>query len=92
MKTFKLRTPNGERTIGAKNSCFIVAEVSANHQQKFDNAVKIIKSAAAAGADAIKLQTYTPDTITIDSRKEWFIVGREDSPETWKSKSLYQHY
>ena len=79
MKTFKLRTPNGERTIGAKNSCFIVAEVSANHQQKFDNAVKIIKSAAAAGADAIKLQTYTPDTITIDSRKEWFIVGREDT-------------
>jgi len=55
------------RKIGPGNPVYIVAEMSANHGQDFDKAVAIIESAKKAGADAIKLQTYTPDTITIDS-------------------------
>jgi len=50
----------------SNNKTFIVAELSANHQQKFDIAVETIKAIKAAGADAVKLQTYTPDTLTID--------------------------
>ncbi len=53
---------------------FIIAELSANHLQKFDNAIKIVKAAKEAGADAIKLQTYTPDTITINCDNEYFQV------------------
>ena len=68
-----IATPRGPRRIGPGQPCFIIAEMSANHEQDFAKAVAIIKAAAAAGADAIKLQTYTPDTITLDSDKEWFI-------------------
>ena len=56
----------GQRRIGAATPVYIVAEMSANHHQDFEQAVRIIKAAKDAGADAIKLQTYTPDTITID--------------------------
>ena len=54
------------RNIGTGAAVYIVAEMSANHHQDFDQAVKIIQAAKDAGADAVKLQTYTPDTITID--------------------------
>jgi len=60
--------------IGGKFSVFIIAELSANHLQKFDNAVKIIKAAKEAGADAIKLQTYTPDTITLSCNSNYFQI------------------
>lgn len=80
------------RVIGEGNPCFVVAELSGNHHQKFDEAVKLIKAAANAGADAIKLQTYTPDTMTIESNKKWFIVGGKDNPDSWKSKTLYDLY
>jgi pseudaminic acid synthase len=66
-----------------------VAEVSANHNQSFDRAVEIIKAAKHAGADAVKLQTYTPDTITIDSDKDWFQIP---SDNLWAGKTLYQLY
>jgi len=82
----------GKRTIGAGHPCFIIAEVSANHNQKFAKAVAIIKAAAKAGADAIKLQTYTPDTMTIDSNKKWFVVGGKDNPKAWKGKTFYNLY
>ncbi len=83
----------GNRMVGEGYPCFIVAEVSSNHQQNYDLAVEIIKSAAAAGADAVKMQTYTPDTITIDSHKPWFLVGGKDNPESWKGgKSFYDLY
>src|SRR3989344_8100335 len=55
-------------------------------------AVKLVYAAKEAGADAVKLQTYTPDTITLDCDKEWFRVGGEDNPENWKGKTLHQLY
>ncbi len=82
----------GDRVIGDGEPCFVVAEVSANHQQKFEKAVDIVRAAADAGADAIKLQTYTPDTITIDSDKKWFWVGGKDNPDAWKGKTFYDLY
>lgn len=88
MKKIKI----GRRQIGGDEPCFIVAEVSANHQQKFEQSVAIIKAAAAAGADAVKLQTYTPDTITIKSDKKWFLVGGKDNPAAWKGKTFYDLY
>lgn len=81
----------GNKKIG-QGQCFIVAEVSCNHQQNFEQAVKIIEAAARAGADAVKLQTYTPDTMTIDSKKKWFFVGGGDNPESWEGKTFYDLY
>ncbi len=68
---------------------FFVAELSANHNQEFEVAVKIIKEAKKAGADAIKLQTYTVDTITIDSEKECFRINQGT---LWDGKTLHQLY
>lgn len=82
----------GNRTIGAGHPCFIVAELSGNHHQKYEEAVLLVKAAKDAGADAVKLQTYTPDTITLNSDKEWFRVDGEDNPVGWKGKTLYELY
>ena len=71
-----------------KERTFIIAELSANHGKDIEIAKATIRSAKRSGADAIKLQTYTPDTITIDSPKEDFII-RET---IWKGKNLYQLY
>jgi N-acetylneuraminate synthase len=68
---------------------YIVAEMSANHGQKFEEAVKIVKTAKEAGADAIKLQTYTPDTMTIDCDNEYFRIGKGT---IWEGKTLYELY
>ena len=76
------------RKIGKNQSIFIIAEMSANHLQKFDNAVKLIKAAKEAGADAIKLQTYTPDTITIDCNNEYFQIKHG----LHTGQTLYQLY
>lgn len=69
--------------------CYIVAEMSANHLQRFERAIEIIRAARQAGANAVKLQTYTPDTMTIDSAREEFGVP-DDS--LWAGKTLYQLY
>lgn len=82
----------GGRTIGPGHPCFVVAELSGNHRQQFDEASALVKAAKEAGADAVKLQTYTPDTITLNSDKEWFRVGGEHTPVSWKGKTLYQLY
>lgn len=82
----------GNYTIGDGNPTFIIAEISGNHNGQFERAVEIIKTAAQAGVDAIKLQTYTPDTITIDSDKPAFRVGTGDKPELWQGKTLYELY
>ncbi len=66
-------TING-RKIGVGSPCFIIAEVSANHDQKFEYAVKLIEEAKKAGADAVKLQTYTPDTMTMDLAVGRFVI------------------
>lgn len=76
------------RKIGPGNPTFIVAEMSANHNQDFDQAVKILKAAKEAGADAIKLQTYTPDTMTLDSDQEHFQI----KGTIWEGKNLYRLY
>jgi pseudaminic acid synthase len=92
MPSFTISTPKGPRTIGPGNPCFIVAEMSGNHNQSYDKAVEIVKAAAAAGADAIKLQTYTPDTITLNSNKPWFMEDNGENPAVWKGKSMYELY
>ena len=77
------------RQIGGGAPCFIVAEISANHNGSLERAVKIVRAARAAGADAVKLQTYTADTLTIDSDRECFRVP-EDT--LWGGRTLYQLY
>lgn len=72
-----------------QHKTFIVAELSANHGQSYERAVELIHAASKAGADAIKLQTYTPDTITINHDSDIFIVNC-DSP--WDGQSMYEVY
>jgi len=68
---------------------FIIAELSANHHQNFDLAVETIRAAKNAGADAIKIQTYTPDTITLESDKTWFQIN---IGSIWDGTTLYKLY
>jgi pseudaminic acid synthase len=77
------------RAIGAGHPVYVIAEVSANHHQDFEQAVKIIHAARQAGADAIKLQTYTPDTITIACDRKEF---RLDSGTIWDGRNLHELY
>ena len=67
-----------DKIIGVGNSIFIIAELSANHNQNFNLAVSTIKAMKKAGADAIKLQTYTSDTLTIDCNNEYFQIKKGD--------------
>ncbi|MBW2294568.1 MAG: N-acetylneuraminate synthase family protein, partial [Deltaproteobacteria bacterium] len=79
----------GDRWIGPGHPVYIVAELSANHLNDFDRAMDLVRCAADAGADAIKLQTYTPDTITIDSDGAPFTIG----PGTpWEGRRLHEVY
>ncbi|UCG69324.1 MAG: pseudaminic acid synthase [Thermoplasmata archaeon] len=78
----------GSKKTGLNHPVYIVAEMSANHNQDFQQAIKIIEAAVAAGADAIKLQTYTPDTITIDCNNEYFKI----KGTIWEGKNLYELY
>lgn len=79
----------GQRNITKGAATYIIAEMSANHGQSYDEAVKIIHAAKEAGADAIKLQTYTPDTITINCDNEYF---RIKEGTIWEGKNLYALY
>lgn len=92
MSTFTIPTPRGPRQIGDGQPCFIVAEMSCNHNQNLDTARQIVRLAAESGADAIKLQTYTPDTITIDSHQPWFVVAGKDNPDSWQGQTFYELY
>ena len=78
----------GEHEISADSPVYIVAEMSANHNMDFERAKEIIKAAAEAGADAIKIQTYTPDTITIDCKDECF----RTQSKLWEGMTLYELY
>jgi N-acetylneuraminate synthase len=69
---------------------FIIAEMSGNHNQSLDRALAIVDAAAASGAHALKLQTYTADTITFDGDNEAFQINDKDS--LWKGQNLYQLY
>ncbi len=79
----------GNRKVDAKQPAFIVAELSANHKQNLNLAIKTVRAAKEAGADAIKLQTYTPQTMTIDSDKKYFQIGKNT---LWAGKNLYRLY
>ena len=77
------------RSIGPGKRVYVIAELSANHNQDCSQAVRIIEAAKRAGADAVKLQTYTPDTISIQSDKEYF---RVKGGTLWDGKTLYELY
>ncbi len=77
------------RKIARGRPCYIIAELSANHGQEYSRAVELVHAAAEAGANAVKLQTYTPDTMTIDCDCEHFRIG----PGTiWEGRTLYDLY
>ena len=78
------------RKIGSNHFPFIVAEMSGNHNQSLDRALAIVEAAARAGAHAVKLQTYTADTMTLDIAEKEFFINDPDS--LWKGKSLYDLY
>lgn len=79
----------GRRRIGRGSPAYCIAEVSANHHQDFSQAVCIIEAAKAAGADAVKLQTYTADTITLRSDKECFQIA---GGTLWDGRVLHDLY
>jgi len=79
----------GSRRIGPGESVYIVADMSANHNQSFDQAVMIVKAARESGADAVKLQTYTPDTLTIACKNDFFRIGKGT---IWEGRHLYDLY
>ena len=80
----------GKHTISKKHKPFIVAEMSGNHNRSLDRAIKIVEAAAESGAHMLKLQTYTPDTLTINSKNSDFLIS--DSKSLWKGKTLYDLY
>lgn len=76
------------RRIGQGRPAYIVAEMSANHNQDYSRAMRIVQAAKEAGADAIKLQTYTPDTLTIDCDRDCFRI----KGTLWEGKNLHDLY
>ncbi|MEL7552780.1 pseudaminic acid synthase [Pseudomonas protegens] len=86
MTSFKI----GSRFVGAGHGPLIIAEMSGNHNQSLDVALQIVEAAARAGAHALKLQTYTADTMTLDLDQGEFFIKDPDS--LWAGSSLYQLY
>jgi len=79
----------GDRVIGPGCPIYVIAEMSANHNQNFEQAADIVRAAKAAGADAIKLQTYTADTMTLNLRTPVFEIGKGT---IWEGKNLHDLY
>jgi len=79
----------GNREIGSGRRVYVVAELSANHRQDFEEAVRLVNLAKDAGADAVKLQTYSADTITIASDREYFRIG---GGTLWDGRTLHDLY
>jgi N-acetylneuraminate synthase len=79
----------GRRTIGPGHPVYIVAELSANHHGRLDEALRLVSAAAEAGADAVKLQTYTADTLTLDCREAPFRIG---AGTLWAGRYLHDLY
>ncbi len=78
-----------DRIIQPGNPVYVIAEMSANHNQDFDQAVRILCAAKECGADAVKLQTYTPDTLTIPSNRDYFKIK---GGTLWDGRTLYELY
>lgn len=87
---FKNELRLGKSTVGIEHSPYIVAEMSGNHNQSLEKALKIVEAAAKAGANAIKIQTYTADTMTLNIRDKGFVI--EDPDSLWAGKTLYELY
>jgi pseudaminic acid synthase len=79
-----------DRFIGLNHRPFIIAEMSGNHNQSLERALEIVEAAARAGAHALKIQTYTPDTMTIDLDEREFHIAEPSS--LWAGSSLYKLY
>ncbi|MEK3729927.1 MULTISPECIES: pseudaminic acid synthase [unclassified Lysinibacillus] len=80
----------GNREIGRHTKPFIIAEMSGNHNQSLERALHLVELAAEAGVDALKLQTYTPDTITLDVHTGEFFI--QEDGNLWRGNSLYNLY
>jgi pseudaminic acid synthase len=80
----------GNQKIGLDFRPFVVAEMSGNHNQSLELALRIVESAAESGADALKLQTYTAETITLDIKSREFVINDENN--LWKGQSLHDLY
>ncbi len=80
----------GNRKIGAGEKPFIIAEMSGNHNQSLERALEIVEAAAKTGAHALKIQTYTPDTMTLDLDEREFHIS--DPKSLWAGSSLYKLY
>lgn len=80
----------GGRLVGPRHPPFVIAEMSGNHNQSLNRALALVDAAAGAGAHALKLQTYTADTMTLDAPGHEFSIADPDSP--WKGASLHQLY
>jgi pseudaminic acid synthase len=80
----------GKFDTSTSNRPFFIAEMSGNHNQSLERALKIVEAAAAAGADALKIQTYTPDTMTLDLKINEFFIKEKSS--LWHGRSLYDLY
>lgn len=78
------------RVIGLSHMPFVIAELSGNHNQSLNRALALVDAAANAGVDAVKLQTYTADTMTIDLKEREFFI--DDRKSLWYGKSLYELY
>ncbi len=83
-------TKIGNRKVGAGQMPFIIAEMSGNHNQSLERALEIVEAAARAGAHALKIQTYTPDTMTLDLDEREFHIS--DPKSLWAGTSLYKLY
>ena len=79
----------GHKEVGENNPVFIIAELSANHLGDFNLAVETIKAMKESGADAVKMQTYTPDTMTLDCDNDYFKI-RQDT--VWDGSTFYDLY
>jgi pseudaminic acid synthase len=79
----------GDRAVGRCAPAYVIAELSANHNQSFEQALRIVQAAKEAGADAVKLQTYTADTITLRSDKEYFRIS---GGTAWDGRTLHELY
>ncbi len=86
MSDFKI----GDILIGRSHKPFIIAEMSGNHNQSLERALEIVEAAASTGAHALKLQTYTADTMTLDVQEGEFFI--DDPKSLWKGSSLYDLY
>ena len=80
----------GELVVGAGSAPFVIAEMSGNHNQSLERALEIVDAAAKSGANALKIQTYTADTITINIQEREFFIS--DADNLWKGSSLYELY